>query len=204
MSKTIRGLLAGTLLAAAGAWAADALPESVERYRLQKYQEAETMLRADIDANPEDARAHEFLGRTLAALKRADEAEQHIAKAEELGASEAQLKIARAAVAIERRDVDGAVGLLNEAAEAEPENAEVYHYRGMVKTNQRDFQAAVADLEKAVALDPARAYSHYYLGLAYNGIRRPDKMAEHLNAFVSHAPDAPDADKVRSVLKAFR
>ena len=94
--------------------------------------------------------------------------------------------------------------LLNKAVEVNAQSAEAYHYRGMVKTQQKDFQGGIADLEKAIELDPSRAYTHYYLGLAYNGVKRPDKMAEHLQHFLSMAPDAPDADKVRSVLKAFR
>jgi tetratricopeptide (TPR) repeat protein len=191
-------------LAGVAVLSAQELSEGAKQYREHRYAEAENSLRSEVNARGDDAEARALLGRNLAALKKIDEGEAEIRKAQEMGLAEDRVNVAMAAAAIERRDTGKAMELLNKAIELKPESAEAFHYRGMVKTQQKDFQGGIADLEKAIEVDPSRAYSHYYLGLAYNGVKRPDKMAEHLQAFLKMAPDAPDADKVRSVLKAFR
>lgn len=204
MTKTSRSSLWVALLAGVAVLSAQELSEGAKQYREHRYAEAENSLRSEVNARGDDAEARALLGRNLAALKKIDEGEAEIRKAQEMGLAEDRVNVAMAAAAIERRDTGKAMELLNKAIELKPESAEAFHYRGMVKTQQKDFQGGIADLEKAIELDPSRAYSHYYLGLAYNGVKRPDKMAEHLQAFLKMAPDAPDADKVRSVLKAFR
>ena len=207
MRKISRSALWAALFAGAALLIAQDPPEFSEgakQYREHRFAEAEKTLREETAAHADDAEARALLGRNLAALKKVDEGEAEIRKAKEMGLAEDRVQVAMAAAAIERRDTDKALELLNKAAETNPDSAEAYHYRGMVKTQRKDFTGAVADLEKAIELDPARAYSHYYLGLAYNGVKRPDKMAEHLQMFLKLAPNAPDADKVRSVLKAFR
>lgn len=204
MRNISRSSLWIALLAGAAVLGAQELSEGAKQYREHRYAEAESKLRAQVAEHGDDAEARAMLGRNLAALKKVDEGEAEIRKAQEMGLAEDKVQVAMAAAAIERRDTDKAMDLLNQAIETSPESAEAHHYRGMVRTQQKDFQGAIADLEKAIELDPTRAYSHYYMALAYNGIKRPDKMAEHFQTFLQLAPDAPDADKVRSVLKAFR
>lgn len=204
MRKMSRNSLWVALFAGVAVLGAQELSDGANQYREHRYAEAEKSLQAEVNANAEDAEARALLGRNLAALKKVDEGEAEIRKAQEMGLAEDKVQVAMAAAAIERRDTGKALELLNQAVEANPESAEAFHYRGMVKTQQKDFQGGIADLEKAIELDPTRAYTHYYLGLAYNGVKRPDKMAEHLQQFLKLAPNAPDADKVRSVLKAFR
>jgi tetratricopeptide (TPR) repeat protein len=198
----IRSLLGIAFLAAA-ALNAQEVTEGVKQYREQRYAEAEGTLRGEADARSDNAEARAMVGRNLAALQRIDEGEAEIRKAQEMGLAEDRVNVALATAAIERRDAGRAMELLNRAIELNSNSAEAYHYRGMVKTQQKDFEGGIADLEKAAELDPSRAYTHYYLGLAYNGVKRPDQMARHLQEFLNMAPNAPDADKVRSVLKAF-
>ena len=199
----IRSLVGVAVLAAAAALNAQEVTEGVKQYREQRYAEAENTLRGEADARSDNAEARAMVGRNLAALQRIDEGEAEIRRAQEMGLPEDRVNVALATAAIERRDAGRAMELLNRAIELNSNSAEAYHYRGMVKTQQKDFEGAIADLEKAVELDPSRAYTHYYLGLAYNGVKRPDQMARHLQEFLNMAPNAPDADKVRSVMKAF-
>ena len=185
---------------AAPVWA-DNVDQGVVEYHKHQYSKAEGTLKA---AAPDDARGQLYLARTLAANKKAGEAKAALERATEAGASEAQVKTAEAAVAIEARDVATAERLLNEAIAADAEYSDAYHYRGQVRLSKKDFQGAAADLEKAIEIDPTQPYHHYYAGMAYNGLKRPDKMVEHLQIYVKMAPDSPDADKVQSLLRAFR
>jgi len=180
------------------------LDAGVEQYRALNFVEAEKTLRQVCEREPENASAHEYLGLTLAELKRADEAEAEINQAAEVGLAEDRVKVGLARVAIERRDVEGASRLLEEAHAVNPENADAYHYRGMVRTKARNFGEAIADFDRALELNPANAYSHYYAGIAYNGMKQRDKMVEHFQVFVEMAPNSPEAGKLQSLLRAFR
>jgi hypothetical protein len=40
--------------------------------------------------------------------------------------------------------------------------------------------------------------------MAYNGLKRPDKMLTHFELFLKMKPDAPEARKVNSVVRAAR
>lgn len=187
-------------LLAVPAWSAN-VDQGVKEYHKHQYAKAENSLKG---VAADDARGQLYLGRTLAAAKKTGEANAAIDKAGAAGATEAQVKTAQAAVAIEARDVAQAERLLNEAIEADADYADAYHYRGQVRLSKKDFQGAAADLEKAIQLNPTQPYNHYYAGMAYNGLKRPDKMVEHLQIYVKMAPDSPDADKVQSLLRAFR
>ena len=187
-------------LLSAPAWSAN-VDQGVAEFHKHQYAKAESSLK---DVPADDARGQIYLARTLAAGKKTDEAKAAITKASEAGANEAQVKTAEAALAIEARDVAQAEKLLNEAIAADAEYSDAYHYRGQVRLSKKDFQGAANDLEKAIELDPTQPYNHYYAGMAYNGLKRPDKMVQHLQIYVKMAPDSPDADKVQSLLRAFR
>ena len=187
-------------LLAAPVWAVN-IDQGVEQLKKHHFTQAESSLQG---APAEDVRGQLALGYALAANKKFNEANAAIEKAEQAGASEAQVKAVRAAVLIGQRDVPGAQKMTDEAIAADPEHADAYHYRGQIRINNKDFQGAAADLEKAIELDPTQPYNHYYAGMAYNGLKRPDKMVEHLQIFLRMAPDSPDAAKVQSLLRAFR
>lgn len=192
------------LLACVGVLGAEELSEGAKQYRNHKFAEAEKSLQKEVSDHADSAEARALMGRNLVALKKIGEGEAEIQKAKEMGLAEDKVLVAQATAAIEKRDVGKAMELLNKAVEVNSQSAEALHYRGMVKAQQKDFQSAIADLEKAVELDPERGYTHYYLGMAYNGVKRPDKVAEHFEMFLKLSPDSPDSDKVRSVMKAFR
>lgn len=199
MKKRWTVLLTAIVLAVP-AWAVN-VDQGVAEYHKHQFAKAEGSLRG---APADDARGQIFLARTLAAAKKPAEAKAALDTAREAGASEAQVKTAQAAIAIEERKVAEAEKLLDEAIAADPEYADAYHFRGQTRLSKKDFQGAAADLEKAIALDPTQPYHHYYAGMAYNGLKRPDKMVEHLQIYAKMAPDSPDADKVMSLLRAFR
>ena len=204
MKNMSRKSIGIALLACVGVLGAEELSEGAKQYRDHRFAEAEKSLQQQVNEHSDSAEAQALLGRNMVALKKIDEGEAVIRKAEEMGLPEDQSLVAMATASIERRDVGKAMEQLNKALEINPESADALHYRGMVKAQQKDFQGAIADLEKAAELDPERGYTHYYLGVAYNGIKRPDKMAEQFEMFLKLSPDSPDSDKIRSVMKAFR
>jgi hypothetical protein len=60
----------------------------------------------------------------------------------------------------------------------------------------------VKDFEQYLSVHPEAAYAHYYAGMAYSAIRRPDRMLTHFEQFLRMKPDAPEARKVRAVMRS--
>jgi tetratricopeptide (TPR) repeat protein len=184
--------------------AAQGLERGEQLYKDGQYAQAETALREVIAGEPDNANAHLLLGMTLLELSKPDEAEMELKQAEGEGVEPDRLNVAQARLHIERQQMDQALAKLNEAHGQNANNPDVYYYRGLVRANRKDFSGAVADLEKAIEMTPAKAMAHYYAGLAYNGLKRPDKMVEHFQTFLKLAPDAPEAARVRSLLRSVR
>jgi tetratricopeptide (TPR) repeat protein len=113
-----------------------------------------------------------------------------------------QVDLARAYV--ELKDWDKAEAALRAAQEINADNPEIHYLRGRVAAARKNYAAAAADFEKAIELNPRHAYAHYYAGIAYNSLKRPDKTVQHFNIFLKLAPDAPEAEKVQSLLRALR
>lgn len=84
------------------------------------------------------------------------------------------------------------------------DNAEAPYYLGLAYVGKKNYAEAAKQLEKALEMDPHNDYAHYYLGQVYSSLKRPDKMVDHFTTFLKRQPDAPEADKVRSVLRAVR
>ena len=185
-------------------WDHTELDRGIELFQAGKYEEAEGALSAAVQADPENARAHEFLGRTRLALKKVGEAQSELAKADQLSPDNATVKISLARIYLEQRDLDKAESAANKAAQLGDANPDIPLYRGAIAVAKRDYKTGVRLLEEALEKNPEAAYAHYYAGLAYNGLRQPDKMVEHFRAFLKLAPDAPEAAKVESLLRATR
>jgi tetratricopeptide (TPR) repeat protein len=187
--------------------------QGIELYRAGKYQEAERLLRESVTAHPDDQQARYLLGLSLLELKSYVQAQSELEKvhsSESPAASntgvpgEGELKVALARAYMGQKKYAEAQAALDAAQKASPEGADVYLYRGKLDIERRMYPQAVPELEKAISLDPKNAYAHYYAGIAYSNIRRPDKMVEQFEFFLKLAPNAPEADKVRALLRSVR
>jgi tetratricopeptide (TPR) repeat protein len=183
--------LGGTVLAAD-------LDRGVELYKEGKYAEAASELRAVVEGEPENGRAHRYLGLALLEQNKVDEAAPVLHKASELDPG-GESKLALARLYLEQKEFGKAETAL-EGAEGDG----LEYVRGQVHLNRKRYDQAARDLEAYIEKNPEHAYAHYYAGLAYNGIRRPDRMLTHFELFLKLKPDAPEARKVRSVMKTAR
>ncbi len=175
-------------------WAAD-VNRGVELYNKGEFEEATNELQKVVEESPDNAQARRYLGLSLVERGLLDEAANHLNKAQELEPSgDTQLALAR--LAVERKNFDEAETRLKEAS-----GEDLEYVRGMLEFRRgRNPQAAQA-LESYLKEKPDNAYAHYYAGLAYNGMRKPDKMMTHFEMFLRMKPNAPEAKKVRAVMK---
>ena len=191
------------LVPAVLAYQAD-LERGIELYNAKKYAEAEQLLAQVGPDNAGNARLHEYLGLSRLALGKVDDAHAELTRAQDLAPTSDSIKVGLARVFIEKKDFDTAEETLKKAHEINTENADVPLYSGAVKVAKRSYAEAIKDLNEAIARKPDNAYAHYYAGLAYNGLKRPDKMVESFQTFLKLAPDAPEAERVRSLLRSVR
>jgi tetratricopeptide (TPR) repeat protein len=171
------------------------LDRGIELYRKNDFAVAVSTLRQVVDADGSNAAANRYLGLALLEQGKASEAEPYILKACELDPGGAS-KTAKARLYIEKKEYDNAAEALKDA-----NGEELPYVRGLLNLNRKQYDQAARDLESFSNSYPDFAYAHYYAGLAYNGMKRPDKMLTHFEMFVKMKPDAPEARKVRSVLR---
>lgn len=206
MKKQAVGVMAATLFAAVSAWAQEsASAKGIEQYEARNYAEAEKSLRAAMNAEPEDWRSPYYLGMTLLKLQRPAEALEAFRQAEtKPDARAADVMTGMAQAFVIQKDLTRAGKLLEDAASLDENAHELSYTRGLLMMARKDYAGAARQFEAAIARDAKNAYAHYYAGMAYNGLKRPDRMVEHFEAFLKLAPDAPEAGKVQSVLRSVR
>jgi tetratricopeptide (TPR) repeat protein len=97
-------------------------------------------------------------------------------------------------------DAGRAVQLARQAVEADGDNAFAHYQLGLAASKASDWGTAVSAFTRAIELKPDFAYAHYYAGLAHQRMRQLPKTAEHFDAFLRLAPDAPERAAVAAVL----
>jgi tetratricopeptide (TPR) repeat protein len=64
---------------------------------------------------------------------------------------------------LQKKDVQGAMGMFNLAVRIGPENESAYYCRAMAYVNKNDMDTAYSDLQKAIELKPDYFKAYYYL-----------------------------------------
>lgn len=160
--------------------------------------EAVTELRQAVQQSGDNAEANRLLGLALVEQEKVSDGERYIKRAMELDPGPAS-KIAMARLLVAQKQYDRAEEMLHDAA-----GDDLKYVRGLLRLNQGRYEEAAQDLESYLDKHGESAYAHYYAGLAYNKLRQPDKMLTHFEQFVRMRPDAPEARKVRAVLRTGR
>jgi tetratricopeptide (TPR) repeat protein len=180
------------------------LEEGIEQLHAAKNTEAASTFRSVLEQDPTSGRARYYLIQALIDDKKIDEAAKVLADIPNECKDTDYLELARAWVDVNSKDYEGARKSLEKALDMNADNPELPYVRGVLELTQKNYSAAAADLERAVEVTPTNANAHYYAGLAYNGLKKPDKMVNQFQTFLKLAPDSPNAAKVRSLLRAVR
>ena len=101
-------------------------------------------------------------------------------------------------------DAGRAVELARRAVEADGGNPFAQYQLGLAASKAGDWGGASAAFTKSLELKPDLAYSHYYAALAYQRQRQLPKTAEHFDAFLRLAPDAPERGAVVAILRTIK
>ncbi|HEY2928405.1 tetratricopeptide repeat protein [Piscinibacter sp.] len=107
--------------------------------------------------------------------------------------------------AVQARDYQRALTLLQKVAQAEPRNADAWNYIGFSQRQLRHFDQSLAAYQKALALSPNHRGAIEYLGELYLDLGDLDKAREQLAKLQSLCPTGcPERDDLSRAVGAFQ
>jgi tetratricopeptide (TPR) repeat protein len=101
-------------------------------------------------------------------------------------------------------DSGRAVDAARRAAEEAGDNPFAHYQLGLAASKAGDFASASNAFSRAAELKSDFAYAHYYAGLAYQRQRQLPKAAQHFDAFLKLAPDAPERSAVQQIMRTLK
>jgi tetratricopeptide (TPR) repeat protein len=101
-------------------------------------------------------------------------------------------------------DAARAVDLARRAIEADGGNPFAQYQLGLSASKANDWGTATAGFTRALELKPDFAYAHYYAALAHQRQRQLSRTADHFDAFLRLAPDAPERSAVVAILRTIK
>lgn len=190
-------VLAAALAAYGSAVAAEQKPEVQRLFQSGAYEQA-------VDAARDGDPASTYLAaQSLLRLERPDQAGAEMTR---LRASDQPVWrfVGESGEALMANDAGRAVELARRAIEADGNNPFAQYQLGLAASKASDWDTAVPAFTRAVELKPDFAYAHYYAALANQRQRHLPKAAEHFDAFLRLAPDAPERSAVLAIMRTLK
>jgi tetratricopeptide (TPR) repeat protein len=185
------------MLTVAGSAVSAQKPEVQRLFQSGSYEQA---VEAARDADP----ASTYLAaQSLMKLDRTDQAAAQINRLKESDQSGWRL-IGESGEAMLANDAGRAVDLARRATEADGGNPFAQYQLGLAASKASDWGTASTAFMRAIELKPDFAYAHYYAALAHQRQRQLPKTAEHFDAFLRLAPDAPERSAVVAILRTIK
>lgn len=132
-------------------------------YILKHYEQAEGAFRRAVSLSDEDMEACRWLGNSLAAQERFDEAREWFAKARVQDAPAAIID--QATCEMQSGDHDKAEKILSDVIAQKPHNAQAHFVLALLAIYASEFERAETHLRKALAIDMRHTQAHFYLSL---------------------------------------
>lgn len=189
--------VAAVLAVSGSAIAAEQKPEVQRLFQSGSYEQA-------VDAARDGDPASTFLA--AQSLLRLDRADRATAEMTRLRASDnpAWRLVGESGEAMIGNDAGRAIELARRAIEADGGNPFAQYQLGLAASKAGDWGTASQALARTIELKPDFAYAHYYAALAYQRQRQLPRTAEHFDAFLRLAPDAPERAAVAAILRTIK
>jgi len=190
-------MLAVELALPGSALAAEQKPEVQRLFQSGSYEQA---VEAARDGDP----ASTFIA--AQSLMKLDRNDRAVAELTRLRTSDnpAWRLIGESGEAMIGNDAGRAIDLARRAVEADGGNPFAHYQLGLAAAKANDWGAAVAGFTRAIEIKPDFAYAHYYAALGYQRQRQLPKSADHFDAFLRLAPDAPERGAVIAILRTIK
>jgi len=112
--------------------------------------------------------------------------------------------VAESGEALAANNAGRAIDLARQATEADGGNAFAFYQLGLSASKASDWGTASGAFSQAVELKPDFAYAHYYAALASQRQRQLPKAAQHFEAFLRLAPEAPERQAVQAIMRTLK
>jgi tetratricopeptide (TPR) repeat protein len=112
--------------------------------------------------------------------------------------------IGEAGDALAGGDAGGALAHARRATQADGGNPYAQYLLGLAAARQNDFATASTAFARAVELKNDLAYAHYFAAQSFQRQRNLARAAEHYEAFLKLAPEAPERAAVTGIMKTLR
>lgn len=176
--------------------AAEQKPEVQRLFQSGAYEQA-------VDAARDGDPATTYLAaQSLMKLNRNDQAVAELGRLR--GDQGAWRLVGESTEALIANDAGRAIEVARRAVEADGGNPFAQYQLGLSAAKGNDWGTAVAAFTRAIELKPDFAYAHYYAALSYQRQRQLSKTAEHFDAFLRLAPDAPERSAVLAILRTIK
>ncbi|HYE88335.1 MAG TPA: tetratricopeptide repeat protein [Vicinamibacterales bacterium] len=176
---------------------------SAQKPEVQRLFQSGSFEKAVEAARDGDAASTYLAAQSLLKMEQPDRAGAELARLR--GSDEpAWRMIAESGEALIANDAGRAVELARRAIESDGGNPFAHYQLGLAASRANDWGSAVTGFTKAIENKPDFAYAHYYAGLAYQRQRQLPKTAEHFDAFLRLAPDAPERSAVSAILRTIK
>ena len=195
--RSILAVTAALSLYGSSVATAEQKPEVQRLFQSGAYEQA-------VDAARDSDPASTYLAaQSLRKLNRNDQAVAELGRLRG-GDQPAWRLIGESTEALIANDAGRAVEVARRAVEADGGNPFAQYQLGLSAAKANDWGTAVAALTHAIELKPDFAYAHYYAALSYQRQRQLSKTAEHFDAFLRLAPDAPERSAVLAILRTIK
>lgn len=166
----------------------------------KNYSGAADRLRKAGDQAPADPAPYVYLGETYLHSKSgdADGAFRKAADLAQAAGNDYYLGVAQQRL----RQYDQAVATLQRARANDSGNAMIPYQIGVTRVFQERWSDAMDQLNQALGMDSGIAYAYYYRALAADKLGRKDLLVNDMERFVTLAPNAPEADRAKAILRA--
>jgi tetratricopeptide (TPR) repeat protein len=170
----------------------------------KNYGEAEARLKKATELAAGDPAPWVYLGEVYLRQRRDGEASGAFNKAADAarakGGSESAYYLGIAQQRL--KQYDAAVSTLQGARAPQP--ALIPYQVGVTRAFQENWSAAAEELGRAIQMDSGLAYAYYYRGLAQEKLGRKDLLVNDMERFLTLAPDAPEAERAKAILRAVK
>ena len=170
----------------------------------KNYGDAESRLRKATELAPNDPAPFVDLGEVYLRQRRGGDADNAFRKAADLARAKGGAAAAYyLGVAQQRlKQYDDAVATLQGAQAPAP--ALIPYQIGVTRAFQENWPAAAEQLTSAIGMDSGLAYAYYYRGLAQDKLGRKDLLVNDMERFLALAPNAPEAEQAKAILRAVK
>lgn len=170
----------------------------------KKYGEAEGQLRKATELAANDPAPFVYLGEVYLRQRNDGAASDAFRKAADLARAKSGSDSAYyLGIAQQRlKQYDEAISTFQGARAPEP--SLIPYQIGVTQAFKQNWQAALDQLNRAIEMDSGLAYAYFYRGRVQGVMGRKDQQINDLNRFLALAPNAPEADEARALVRSVK